>query len=408
MNYSKFLDDEGIEKILSKECGIPLKKDKDINLSISSDVIGYLPNNLVIGCNGSNVINNTILPYINNIINYNESFVVRDNYNIYEKLHGKLNNNYNVYVLDYDNLEESNSYNIFNLIEKIYNISDYKAINVLKETVLNLLPNDSSNSDPFWINSARDLFSGLAIYMLQNNKAINAFEIYKMVQDFIEEKKSIEFINSLDKNSSAYINLSNILYAPSETRKSIISVFNQSINKYLTSDKLINILINNDIDFNNLSKDKTAIFIKGDNDIVKSITNILIYQINYEKKVNKLHIVLPDFDMMYPIKNLPTLINDGRIKNIDYTITISSYTNLKNKYGLEQSEILKMCFENTIYLLSQDNDTLEEISYRCGPNSNHTPLITPFELLRFNKDEAIVLMTRVYPIRLQLNIYTDE
>ena len=63
-----------------------------------------------------------------------------------------------------------------------------------------------------------------------------------------------------------------------------------------------------------------------------------------------------------------------------------------------------MCFENTIYLLTQDNNTLEEISFRCG-NKNNTALITPTELLRLNKDEAIILMSRVYPIRINLEKY---
>ena len=398
MNYSKFLDEEGINRILSDECGIPLKRIDNNYLSISSEIIGYLPNNLIIGCNGSNVINNTILPYIDNIIKHKESIIVRDNYNIYEVFKDKLDN-YKTIVLNYENLEESMNYNIFSLIEEIYQESDYKAINMLKEIVMYLFPNNKSNEDPFWINCARDLFSGMAIYKLQNNEKINMLEIYKKVQDFNEEEKSLNFINSLNKDSIVYISLSSILYAPPETRKSIISVFNQVISRYLISDKLMNVLNNNDINLNELN-DKYAIFIKGDNDIAKIITNILIYQI---KSINKLntHIILPNFDMMLPVNSLPKIINDGRITNINYTITISSYTNLKNLYGLEQSEIIKMCFENTIYLLTQDNNTLEEISFRCG-NKNNTALITPTELLRLNKDEAIILMSRVYPIRINL------
>lgn len=401
MNYSKFLDEDSIRRVLSNNCGIPLKKEDNNYLSISDNIIGYLPNNLIIGCNGSNYINNTILPYIDSIIKFSENMIVRDNYNIYETFKEKLNN-YNTIVLDYDNLDNSMNYNIFNLIEKIYKKSDYKAINMLKETVTYLLPDDKSNADPFWINSARDLFSGMAIYYLQSEEKISISNIYKKIQDFIDESKSIEFINSLNKESAAYISLSNTLLAPPETRKSIISVFNQAINKYLTSDKLINILNNNDIDFDKLDE-RFAIFIKGDNDIARSMINILIYQINSLNSINRCHIILPDFDTMYPIKNLPKIINNN--KNINYTITIGSYTNLKNVYGLEQSEIIKMCFENTIYLLSQDNNTLEEISYKCGDKENNTPLITPFELLRLNKDEAIILMSRVYPIRINLEKY---
>ena len=399
MNYSKFLDEEEINKVLSDECGIPLKKIDNNYLSISSEIIGYLPNNLIIGSNGSNVNNNIIPPYIDNIIKHNESIIVRDNNNIYEVFKDKLDN-YKTIVLDYENLDNSMNYNIFNLIEEIYKKSDYKAINMLKEIVMYLFPNNKSNEDPFWINSARDLFSGMAIYKLQNNEKINMLEIYKKVQDFNEEKSSLDFINSLNKDSIVYISLSSILYAPPETRKSIISVFNQVINRYLISDKLMNVLNNNDINLHELINDKYAIFIKGDNDIAKIITNILIHQINSINKLNT-HIILSDFDMMIPINNLPKIINDGRIHNINYTITISSYNNLKNAYGLEQSEIIKMCFENTIYLLTQDNNTLEEISFRCG-NKNNTALITPTELLRLNKDEAIILMSRVYPIRINL------
>lgn len=398
MNYSKFLDEEGIRRVLSNNCGIPLKIEDNNYLSLSDNILGYLPNNLIIGCNGSNYINNTILPYVDNVISFNENMIVRDNCNIYETFKEKLDN-YNAIVLDYDNLDNSMNYNIFNLIEIINKDSDYKAIYMLKETVMYLFPDDGSNADPFWINSARDLFSGMAIYYLQSDEEVSISNIYKKIQDFIDENNSIEFINSLNKESSAYISLSNTLLAPSETRKSIISVFNQAVNKYLTSEKLINVLNNNDIEFDKLNE-KFAIFIKGDNDIAKSITNILIYQINSINKINKCHIILPDFDTMYPIKNLPKIINNN--KNINYTITISSYTNLKNVYGFEQTEIIKMCFENTIYLLSQDNNTISEISYKCGDKDDNTPLIKPFELLRLNKNEAIILMSRVYPIKLEL------
>ncbi len=398
MNYSKFLDDDGIKKILSNKCGIPLKKEGNNYLALSDNILGYLPNNLIIGSNGSNFINNIILPYIDNIINFEDSFIVRDNYNIYETFEDKLVN-YKAIILDFNNLNISMSYNMFKLIEKVYKESDYKAINMLKDIIMYLFPEEDTNSDPFWLNSARDLFSGMAIYYLQSDEKISISNIYKKIQDFIDENNSGEFINSLDKESSAYISLSNTLLAPPETRKSIISVFNQAVNKYLTSERLINVLNNNDIEFDKLNE-KFAIFIKGDNEITKSITNILIYQINTLNSIDKCHIVLPDFDTMYPIINFPKLINNN--KNINYTISISSYTNLKNVYGLEQSEIIKMCVENTIYLLSQDNSTLEEISYRCGNKDNNTPLITPFELLRLNKDEAIVLMSRVYPIKLEL------
>lgn len=70
--------------------------------------------------------------------------------------------------------------------------------------------------------------------------------------------------------------------------------------------------------------------------------------------------------------------------------------------------MLKMCFENIIYLLSQDDKMLEEIRYRCGSIDNKILLITPFELLRLNNNEAIVLMSSIYQIKINLKKYGEE
>lgn len=406
MNYANFLDEEGINRVLSSNnVGIPLISVDNKYLSISDEVLGYQPNNLVIASKGSNFINNTILPFVDNIINYNENFIIYDNYNIYESFKTKLeNNNYKVISLDLDNMENSDGYNIFDIIENIYKKQDYKAISLLDDTILSMFA-DEGSSDPFWIISARNLFKGLVIYQLEKNERVNLMTIYKIVQDFIEGDKALEFLNNYDKESLVYINLSNILLAPPETRKSIISVFNQLMNMYLSSNELINIINNSDYDLFDLVNNKFVIFVRGNNYYSKIITNIIINQLN-QFITKKCNIILPDFDMINPIKNFSKIINDN--KNINYTITISSYSNLKNIYGLEQSEIIKMCFENTIYLYSQDSETLEEISYRCGNKDKDIPLISTFELLRLNKDEAIVLMSRVYPIKIKLGGMKNE
>ena len=74
-------------------------------------------------------------------------------------------------------------------------------------------------------------------------------------------------------------------------------------------------------------------------------------------------------------------------------------------YQKEDVEILKMCFNNTIYLLSEDIYTLEEISSRCGTrivDGKEEPLISVSELKTFDYFEAIVLMPRMMPFRTKL------
>ena len=76
-----------------------------------------------------------------------------------------------------------------------------------------------------------------------------------------------------------------------------------------------------------------------------------------------------------------------------------------NKYGKENTEILKLCFANIVYLLSQDIDTLEEISNLCGKTCEDgivKPLISVEELKTLRVFEAIILIPRIMPIKTKL------
>ena len=74
-------------------------------------------------------------------------------------------------------------------------------------------------------------------------------------------------------------------------------------------------------------------------------------------------------------------------------------------YSKEEADILKMCFGNIVYLLSDDIYTLEEISKYCGTkevDGKLLPLITVEELKTLDYFEAIILMSRTMPIKTKL------
>ena len=74
-------------------------------------------------------------------------------------------------------------------------------------------------------------------------------------------------------------------------------------------------------------------------------------------------------------------------------------------YSKEDTEILKMCFGNIIYLLANDIYTLEEISNYCGNqliDGEIKPLITPEELKTMEVFNAIVIMPRMMPFKTKL------
>ena len=64
-----------------------------------------------------------------------------------------------------------------------------------------------------------------------------------------------------------------------------------------------------------------------------------------------------------------------------------------------------MCFGNVIYLLSEDYNTLEEISSRCGmkiENNQEVPQVSISELKTLKNFEAIVFQTRMLPLKTKL------
>lgn len=118
-----------------------------------------------------------------------------------------------------------------------------------------------------------------------------------------------------------------------------------------------------------------------------------------------MNIVLDEFDSMIPINNFDNLIGYARSLKIRFTVTIRSYIHLYNMYQKEKAEVLKLCFGNTMFLLSEDIYTLDEIVKMCGNrifNGKVEPLVTVEELKILNYFEAIVILPRLMPIKTKL------
>lgn len=93
--------------------------------------------------------------------------------------------------------------------------------------------------DPFWLNSAGDLFAGVAVEVFKNNKLedvtfLNIFNFEVNGKEIIDNLS--EYVESLDKNSYSFISLSGVALAAKETKASIISVYRQKMKSYAMFD----------------------------------------------------------------------------------------------------------------------------------------------------------------------------
>ena len=418
MAYSRWATAEELKSKLTpisydseiKKSGIPMMYDAN-NLYIKDDEA----HTLVIGSTGSGKTQSIMLPQLRLAIKAQESFIVHDvKGEIYDILSGELKKqNYNTIVINLDDPTIGNNFNPLSLPYELYkNGQKDKAIELLENVGYYFCCNETFNAniDPFWNNSATSLFIGLALYLFDNAKEeeINISSLLSIVSDF---DKLSEQVKKYNKTSPTYINLSNIILAPNDTKGSILSVFIQNMRLFVSRETLLEMLSISDFDIKDIQKNKTALFIISNNKSTsKRLIPLIIEECYYaakyiNDKTRRLNIVIDDFENLIPIKDFNNMLTLARGCNIKFSIFIRSILELRNTYGAEGTEILKMVFGNIIYLLANDTETLEDISKLCGSKQTEKgfePLISVEDLKLLNSFEAVILIPRIYPIKTKL------
>lgn len=414
MNFAKWETFENMKENLPlvkingksevKASGLPMTYD-DENLYIS----GKINHSLVIGATGSGKTQTITLPLLELANRAGESVLVHDTTNeLYEETYDSFKQKgYNIIRLNFDDAIDSNYWNPLELPYRLYKEGNKdKSQDLLEELAFYLLNDlEDSNADPFWINSAVNYFTGLCLYAFETEEEINLNTIRRLDINVDDIK------NKIDKASMAYVNLSGVLDAPPETKGSIIAVFRQKIKIFISRENLKNLLSKTDFDIANIGKEKTIIYaVSGNSNNSQRLLPLLISQVyyakdEYSKREGKINIVVDDFFGLYPIRNFEKVLNYSRGIYITFTLMIRGFNDLKNKYGKEETEIIKLCFGNLVYLFSQDIETLEEVSNLCGKTCEDgivKSLISVEELKTLKVFEAIVLIPRMMPIKTKL------
>lgn len=414
MNYSKWGTIEEMKNVMEKitidskvnRAGLPVAYDDE-----SLYIIGGEGHSLVIGSTGSGKTQTITLPMLELALRAGESVVIHDTKNeLYDLTNEKYKNNgYNVIRLNFDDSIETSHWNPFDLPLKIYKEGNTdKAIDLIEDIAYYLFNDEENkNSDPFWINSAIDYFTGLTLYAFEHYNEVTLDTINE-VDGLIrnEEEKILK-----DINSAIYLNLRVVIDSPKETKGSILSVYSQKIKKYMSKQNLKKMLSNTDFDIANIGKSRNILYlVSGNSNNSEYLLPLLISQIYYAKDEysrnnGKINIILDDFFRFNKIKNFSKILTYSRSIKINFTIMVRGYNDISNVYDKEEANIIKINFANTLYLLSQDIETLIEISKLCGTAENKNPLMTVEELKTIKPLDAVVLTIRKMPFKTKLLPY---
>lgn len=420
-SYSRWLKDNELVELRD----IKLLDSKDTEYEVSGISLGKCKNelivdtglshNLIIGATGSGKTQSTVLPMINLIARSNESLVLKDSSGELYRTTANLfkEKGYNIVVLDFKDYKYGNHWNPLLYPYQLYKNGEIDVAIELLEDLAHALLNEEINTDPFWTNTAADYFTGLALSLFKDGKEeeINLSSISAMISEgeerFASSTYAKKYFDNKDKNDASFASAAATVYAPTETRGSIISVLRQKIKLYTARQLIEELLSTTDFDVQKLN-DKTVVYLITSLDskamyplttaFIKQMYNI-ISSLEPKKRVN---FILDDFDELPAIKDLNLMLTSSRSRNIRFNLIIKSYRGLYEVYGKEISHMILNSFNTIIYLLTNDHETAEFISKLCGEKEENVPLISVEELLRLNYWETIVLKMRCYPLKTKL------
>lgn len=440
--YSRWTKDKEMKKTLKEVnikddyyeyAGFPI-----VNDGIHMWVDDGESHNLVIGSTGTGKTQCIIHPLVKILAKKGESMIVTDpKGEIYRESASLLKEKgYKIVILNFRDPQRGNCWNPLSLPYNLYrNGNSDKAMELLDDLAANILYDEAggASKDPFWEKTASDFFVGLALGLFEDAKPeeinINSISLMATLGDEKFGPRSSylkEYFNDKDPAGAAYTCASGTVYAPEDTKGSIVSTFKQKIRLFASRENLSEMLANSDFDMANIGKEKTAVFmiIQDEKKTYHALATIFIKQC-YETLIDvaqntskgelpvRTNFILDEFANMPPLKDITTMITAARSRLIRFTMIIQNFAQLDAVYGKENAQTIRSNCNNLLYLLTTELAALKEISELCGEvkvkvgkgdkeREETRPLVTVSDLQKMKQFEAIIIRTRMNPFRTKL------
>lgn len=268
--------------------------------------------------------------------NLDNLFIFDDKNIYYDLLKDKIKN---IKVLNLKELEISVYWNPLTYPYYLYKNGDVDtAIELINKIGFYIF--NEPNADIFWTNASSDYLTALTIHLFEKEsdvKNINMSSILELSNEF-EKGLLDEYYSKLDNNSLEYKLISAIINMPTDTKLSILSVFNQMMKIISMRPNLSEKLSNDDINLDKIDlENKEQCIIVVGNPNLNTIANIFINQLckvlEKDKSKQKVNIILDSLDRISKIEELENLLENDSDINLNLIAITKNKENLINKYG---------------------------------------------------------------------------
>lgn len=293
-------------------------------------------NTLIVGKSGCGKTTGYMFAEVKKLINKKENLIIIDSKQEYFHTFGNIleNNNYKNLVINLNEPEKSNGFNLLWLPYQLYMEGKKDlSLRMLNSIYKEILFNKESHEDSFWINSAANYLVGLTLLLFANGnkEEINIGSIYVLMMEY--ERKSFDnlknYLESLSVTNGIYSYLSGTVLAPVDTRGGIMATIKERLCLYIGSESILKLLCINDIKLDTL-EEPYALFI-FDNEDYTGLTNAIIDEIGLGLK--NYNLIIDNADNMNKISKLNTILENIIINKSSLYYITRNIENIKRTYN---------------------------------------------------------------------------
>lgn len=345
---------------------------------------------------------------------------------------------YEVIALDFKNPAKSNQYNFLQPVIDAVNLDNIPLAIKRARNISHTLIADGNHAEPIWTDGARSVVTAAIIAVVVDNMEHPEFQNLPNAYHFITnmcktinagDKPRIplnEYIKDIGDKHPARAALGISEIAPSKMRGSFYT--SSLTNLELFTDPNISEMSScTDFDLYATGKRKRAIFIilPDHEKTYHPIASLFVSQ-HYQTMVDvsdqngnrlprRVNFVLDEFGNFVRIPDFDVAITVGGGRGIRFNLVLQDFNQLENQYDKAAKTIRSNC-ENWIYLQTDNNETLRELSEKLGKYTVKSPslsgstggnmtasynftardLLTPDEIRAIKRPYQLV-MTRNHP-----------